>query len=275
MFNSRRAGGRTKILLSALSLHLAGAAYGATVGQLSSNTSIWANSGNFSTIYTSATVGAGHTVESGEALTAQNIANNTHFIVESSTTALAAAQVSLLVDYVRGGGTLLLFATPGTGVTSANQILSALGTGASGSTMSATTMTFGFPNSNVSWGELAGTNAAVVGGPYNLSGQSLSYNQSNILTGGTLLASNNPYTLSDAVRTDRYNLGNVYLFGTHMDRDGSTNANQNNVYFFMNILGSGGVPIGLVDTSAPEPATFALTAFSLAGAILFARRRRG
>jgi len=275
MFKSRRAGSGIKILLSALSLHLAGSAYGATVGQLSGNTSVWANSGNFSTIYTSATVGAGHTVESAETLTAQNISNNTHFIVESSATALAAAQVSLLVDYVRGGGTLLLFATPGGSNTSANQIMTALGNGLSGTTMKATTQTFGFPNSNVNWGELAGSDPAVQG-VYNLNGANLSYNQSNILTGGSLLAANNSYTISDAVRVDRYNLGSVYLFGTHLDRDGSTNANQNNIYFMMNILANGGLPAGLVDpgVGAPEPATFALTAVSLVGALLFVRRKR-
>ena len=275
MFKSRRAGGGIKILLSALSLHLAGSAYGATVGQLSSNTSVWANSGNFSTIYTAATVGAGHTVESAETLTAQNISNNTHFIVESSATALAAAQVSLLVDYVRGGGTLLLFAAPGGSNTSANQIMTALGNGSSGTSMRATTQTFGFPNSNVNWGELAGSDPAVQG-IVNLNGASLSYTQSNMLTGGSLLAANNSYTISDAVRVDRYNLGSVYMFGTRLDRDGSTNANQNNIYFMMNILANGGLPAGLVDvgTGAPEPATFALTAVSLAGALFYVRRKR-
>jgi len=274
MFKSRRAGSGIKILLSALSLHMAGTAYGATVGQLSGNTSIWANSGNFSTIYTAATVGAGHTVESAETLTAQNISNNTHFIVESSATALAAAQVSLLVDYVRGGGTLLLFASPTTSNTSANQIMTALGNGVSGTSMRATTERFGFTGSNVNWGQLNSTDPSVQG-VYNLNNASLSYTQSNVLTGGTLLAANNSYTVSDAVRVDRYNLGKVYLFGTHFDKDTST-VNQSNTFFFLNILANGGLPSGLVDVGgeAPEPATFALTAASLVGALLYVRRKR-
>jgi hypothetical protein len=42
----------------------------------------------------------------------------------------------------------------------------------------------------------------------------------------------------------------------------------------MNILANGGLSSGLVDTSAPEPATLALTAIPLLGAFLFLRRKR-
>lgn len=276
MFKSWRAGGRTKILLSALSLHLVGTAYGATVGQFSGNTSVWANSSNFSNIFTSATMGAAHTVESPEALTATNIANNSHFIVESSATALAAAQVSLIVDYVRGGGTLLLFATPGTGNQSANQILGALGTGLSGNAMSVTNSSFGFPGFLLNSGTLNSQDPAVKGTTAfnNLNGFDLSYYQTNVLSGGAHLANIEANTISDGIRVDRYSLGKVYLFGTRLDENGATNANWNNTVFFMNMLSSGGLPAGLVDTSAPEPATLGLTAFSLAGALLYLRRKR-
>lgn len=279
MFKSWLGGSGKKILLSALAIQLAGNAYGATVGQMAGNTSIWANPGNFSNIFNAATMGAGHTVESAEALTATNIANNTHYIVESSATAMAAQQVSLLVDYVRGGGTLLLFASPTTGRTTANQILGALGTGLSGSAMSVTGSTFGFSGSTLNWGTLSSTDRAVQGGPANLNGSSLNFAQTHILAGGSLLALNESPSISDAIRMDRYNLGRVYLFGSHIDSNMASNTNQNNIYFFLNIFSGGNLPTGLniggtVDVGAPEPATFALTAFALAGAALFARRKR-
>jgi len=270
-------GGSGKILLSALAIQLAGNAYGATVGQMAGNTSIWANPGNFSNIFNAATMGAKHTVESAETLTATNIANNTHFIVEGSATAMAAEQVSLLVDYVRGGGTLLLFATPSTGRTSANQILGALGVGLSGSAMSVTGSAFGFPGSTLNWGSLSSTDVSVQG-PTNLNGASLNFAQTHILAGGSLLALNESPSISDAIRMDRYNLGRVYLFGSHIDSNLANTSNQSNINFFLNILSSGSTPIGLtmstVDVGTPEPATFALTAFALAGVALYARRKR-
>jgi hypothetical protein len=274
MFNSWGVGGRRKILLAALSVTISFNAFGATVGQLAGNSSIWANPGNFSNIYVAATVGAGHTVESAETLTAQNIANNTHFIVESSATALAAQELSLLVDYVRGGGTLLLFATPTTGVTSANQILSALGPGLSGTTMSVQTMTSGFPGTSLNWGSLSGSDPAVQGTVANLNGQSLNYTQTRLLMGGTHLAVVESPSISDAIRVDRYQLGRVYLFGTHIDSNTVTGVNQYNTQFFLNILANGGLPSGLVDTGVPEPSTFGLSAVTLAGALLYLRRKR-
>jgi len=278
MFKSWRGGSGKKILLSALAIQLAGNAYGATVGQMAGNTSIWANPGNFSNIFNAATMGAGHTVESSEALTATNIANNTHYIVESSATAMAAEQVSLIADYVRGGGTLLLFATPTTGRTSANQILGALGAGLSGSAMNVTGSTFGFAGSTLNWGTLSSTDRAVQGGPANLNNSSLNFAQTYILSGGSLLALNESPSISDAIRVDRYSLGKVYLFGSHIDSNLANSTNQNNIYFFLNILSGGslptGLPMGTVDVGAPEPATFALTAFALAGVALYARRKR-
>lgn len=263
-----------KILLAALTVTLSSHAFGATVGQLSGNPSIWANPGNFSNIFVAATVGAGHTVESAQTLTAQNIANNTHFIVESSATALAAQDLALLVDYVRGGGTLLLFATPTTSVTSANQILSALGPGVSGTTMNVRTQTMGFAGSSLNWGSLTGSDPAVQGAVANLNGQSLNFTQTRLLSGGTHLAVVESPSISDAIRVDRYQLGKVYLFGTHLDANTVTSVNSNNTNFFLNILANGGLPSGLVDTGVPEPSTFGLSAVTLAGALLYLRRRR-
>ncbi|MBL8173674.1 MAG: hypothetical protein JNK48_03340 [Bryobacterales bacterium] len=217
-------------------------------------------------------------------MTAQNIANNTHFIIESSALAMAAQQVSLVVDYVRGGGTLLLFSNPDQGGrTSANQILGALGVGLSGSAMSVTGNESGLSGSTLPWGTLSSTDSSVAGPVANLNGASLNWARTYILSGGQLLSQDGSPSISDAIRMDRFNLGRVYVFGTRLDSNLATGFQTlgTNAVFFQNILGTGslssGLPTGFVGGgvgSAPEPASFALTAFALAGVAVYARRKR-
>ena len=144
--------------------------------------------------------------------------------------------------------------------------------------MSVTSSSFGFSGSTLNWGSLSSTDRAVQGGPANLNGASLNFAQTYILSGGSLLALNESPSISDAIRTDRYNLGRVYLFGSHVDSNLANMSNQNNIFFFLNILAGGslpsGLPISTVGGEAPEPATFALTAFALAGVALYSRRKR-
>jgi hypothetical protein len=261
-------------------------AQAAVVSQWNQNPSpgtVWGNNAIFSSLYSAAfaTGGAGHTLEvSAEAISAAALANNTHFVVNSSSsvTALSTQEYTDLVNWVRGGGILILFANVGnsaTGITLANNILNELG-----STIDVSTALVGpGSGSGTTGGKLIAPDAAVLGGPFNLGNQPLSMYQANVITGGTLLAADgipNPaYNLGVALRVDTINLGKVYVFGDHFESNFLVGQPGSNLQFFLNVLaqgtGSSGGPPG--GGPVPEPSAFVLTAVGIAGLAYWKRRR--
>lgn len=276
--------GRLKILTSVLIALVGVSAQAGTVGQWSGNSAnlVWASSGNFRTIYAAATTGTpSHTVESPEAITAQNLANDNFFIIQSSFTSLNGTELNTLVNWIKNGGILLLFATPDgmNSLSLANQILGTLGAGASGNAMSVTNSFTGPGDTRATAGSLIGSDKAVTGPPNNLATQSLSLYQASVIAGGTNLALNQPGTtnLGNALRVDNFSLGKVYVFGERFDSNLLAGTDQNNLRLYLNLLNQGligGGGIGGGETAgAPEPATFVLTFSALAG-LYFVRRKK-
>jgi hypothetical protein len=261
-------------------------AYAATVSQWVGDPSgtRWSNSSFYSALQGAAFVtgGAGHTLEaSAEAITSAALANNTHFVMNSnaSASALTDTEYTALTNWVRGGGILILFATgDASSIALANNVLNNLG-----SAIDVTTSKVGpgFPTAGTTGGNLNGSDTAVTNPSNNLTNQQLRMYQSNVLTGGSLLAANNIPNPSNnfgaALRVDNVNLGKVYVFGDSFASNFLVNGgggNHANLQLFLNILsqgqlsGGGGGPTG--DT--PEPSSILLTALGIAGLAYWKRR---
>lgn len=268
MSNFRRA---SSGILAALVLQVAaGGAFAATVSQWSGNTNVWSNSGNFSTFYAEATAAPlSHTITSGAAITAASLTGSTHLVIESSAAQLTGTELSLLTQWVQGGGTLLLFA--GSSNATASQVL---GSGGLNSSIAVSNSNIGFGSSTVySNLSLTTTNTAVTGGPFDLRGAS--FNLSNNfkgVTGGEGLG-NSALGASQALRTESVQLGKIFVMGGHFESNGFLWESQSNMQFFLNVLAQGQFVNGLVEVGTPEPASIALTGFALGGLLLLRRKR--
>jgi PEP-CTERM motif len=115
-----------------------------------------------------------------------------------------------------------------------------------------------------------------VNGPTNLAGAVLNTTSGFPVTGGFSLSDNSQ--LASFIRTDRIGLGTIFVFGDRLDHNvqlgtgqcsftTSVQACQNNLAFYMNILGGGNL-------SAPEPSSVLLSGLGLLGLGFLARRRR-
>jgi hypothetical protein len=259
---------------------------GATIGQWSGNSSLWASSGNFSTLYTALTAsgsgGPAHTVTSGQAITQQNLSRDNYFVVSNSAATLSGAEITTLTSWVRAGGILLLFAAgDNRQVATANAVLDSLGTGISGSDISVDASARTASSTVFTGGGLWGTDRAV-SGPRNLSYSSLSWYQANSIGGGNSLAMNigSDHNLSTALRFDKFALGKVYVFGDRFDSNSLMSGGGSNLHFFLNLLSQqntlaqfNGPTSSLNDTSTPEPSSLLLTAVGIVLVVLWRRRR--
>ena len=194
-------------------------------------------------------IGAGHTVEADESMTAANLSNNNLFVVGEAVGAPTAGEIADLASWVGGGGILLVLAdSGGSGAAGGNAILSGLGTG----------MAFGGDPVNSA---LAGGNFASEGPPYNIAGFSISVTPGTAVTGGTALA-------GTYIQYTPVGSGWVYAFADRSDHDffGPTSGNVQG-QLFLNLAGGGGAT-----NPVPEPATLMLLGSGLAGLLL--RRKR-
>ncbi len=215
------------------------------IGNWSGSGRSW-NSGDMS-VLKGTMIGAGHTVEADESITAGNLSNNDLFIVGEAGGAPTAGELTDLLSWVGGGGILLVLAdSGGSGAAGGNAILSALGTG----------MVFGGSPVN---SPLSGGNFASTGPPYGIVGSSISVTPGTAVTGGTSLAGT--YIQYSAVGS-----GWVYAFADRSDHDffGPTSGNVQG-QLFLNLAGGGG---GGEPNPIPEPATLMLLGSGLAGLLL-------
>ncbi|MBL8233108.1 MAG: PEP-CTERM sorting domain-containing protein [Bryobacterales bacterium] len=275
--------GRVSLLVALGGLLLASSLPAAVVGQFSGNNpgSIWAGSGNFSTIYGAALAsGHGHTIETPEQITAQSLANNSHFIISNPVGGVS--EINALINWVNGGGILMLFVdgqSSGSSIGLVNSILSAFGPGASGNSLQVSTSQLLDPSITfqLTAAALAGSDAAVG----NLAGFSISMFNPLGVSGGSSLAIN---LLGSALRVDSFNLGKIYVFGDNFASNqnlgniGFGNPGMTNQQFFLNLLaqgsngnGGGGGSGGGGD--APEPGTIGVITAGLAALAWRARKR--
>jgi hypothetical protein len=260
----------------------------AVVGQWSQNpgTTNWTHS-DFSSFYTAAFVTGGHTINpagsTGE-VTLSNLNNFTHFVLNTSSSAGAAAAVqssnfSSLGTWVNGGGIAIVFLN-GTNDAAANALGNSI-LAAAGSSITASGGTIGFPgfDTNGSLTSLAGADIA---------GRPLTFMQPNRVSGGSLLAQdmipNADSNLGAALRVENVGMGKVYVLGEHFEnrwfiQQGNGNAN---LQLFLNMLAqgqlqsSGAPPLGGGGdpfSENPEPGTLLLTAAALAGVAYWRHRR--
>jgi hypothetical protein len=247
--------------------------YGGTIGQWvnTPSNSLWAASGNFSSIYAAATSGTlSHTVTSGDQINSNVLNNRNFFIIANPTAVPSTFELNLLANWVRSGGILLLAADMyASDLAALNTVLQALGTPDSGQTIQYSSTLYGAGFQTVT-GSLQGTDAAVQG----ITGRPLAMTNGYTLTGGFYLAEDrfwqNP-NLGNFLRMDTYQLGKVYVFGSRLDINPNFNSNPfgYNNQFFHNLLGQNPFITG----ETPEPATLAITAFALIGLGLWSRRR--
>ncbi len=266
---------RFGLLLLAVGL-LCSPIHAGTIGQWvgSASNSIWASSGNFSSIYAAATGGGlSHTVTSGDQISSSVLDNRNFFLIANPTSTPSGFELNLLANWVRAGGILILTVdmyAPNLAAT--NAVLQTLGIGASGQAIEITSVLQGGAFQTIG-GSLQGTDAAVQG----IAGRPLSTTGGFTLTGGSFLAQDafwqNP-NLGAYLRTDTFQLGRVYVFGTRIDINPNINSDPfgYNRQFFLNLLGQGGYS---GSSDVPEPASLAVTAFALIGFGLWSRRRNG
>jgi len=248
-----------------LLLGFTGITQAATVGQWASSGSIWASSGNFSSIYSAATLGAGVTVESPETITSANLANDQFFIVKNPTASLTGAEATALMNWVNSGGILLVFAESASQTDAANNVLSSVHSGVS--------YTNNYTGSNYFQisGNFNGTDVtAGLSGPMGMyTGLTLNGGKSLVNPG----AAN--WNMDATLRTEGINLGKVYVFGSALDAN-YNQAGWSNTQFFLALLsqnaGISGGGFTSLDT-APEPATFAFAGLGLAG-LIYAKKRK-
>ncbi len=240
--------------------------FAASVGQWTSNSDVWSASSNYSTIYAAATV-AGHRFDpTAEGVSQQSLAGNSHFIISNPTSVGQPGEVNTLRSWVRGGGTLIMFANPDAGAYSmytsyfANALLSGIGSG-----MSVMSTPFGFGGAQV-LGTLGGTDAAVNG----IQGGGLASGSILPVLGGNSLAVSGAL-LPYLVRYEQLGTGKVYVIGGNIASNSLISEGANR-QFLLNLLTQGNAFTGFADET-PEPSTMVLTALGLAGAIA-ARRKR-
>lgn len=207
------------------------------VGNFNGSNRSW-NNGSMSTVKASA-IAAGHSVEADAALSAANLANDTHFVIGEPTVTPSASELADLASWLAGGGILMMFAdSSNSGLPALNNIASGIGSALSWS------------GSISSGSTLASGNFATEGPPYNLVGQSLATTTGTpVISGGTPLAGN-------YIRYEQVGAGYVFAFADRSDHNFFTPNNTTvNGKLFLNILNGAGAP------SVPD----AGSAFSLLG----------
>lgn len=240
----------SKTVIGLLAALAAGQLSAAVVGNFIGSSRSW-NNGDMSTLKATA-IGAGHTVEADEAITAGNLANNTHFVFGEPTVSLTAGELSTLTTWVSGGGILLLLADSGnSGLPALNNIAAGIGSA------------LNWNGSAGSSGLLAGGNFATTGGPFNIVGSSLSLSPGTaVVAGGIALAGDN-------LRVEQIGAGYVFGFSDRSDHNvfSPTNANVNGQLFLNILAGPGGNP------PVPDSGSSAVLLALGLGLLAFARNR--
>jgi hypothetical protein len=223
-------------------------AQASVIGQWDGSARSW-NDPSFTTILVLAT-GAGHTVTADQALTEENLALATHFLIAEPTLSLTPGEFGLLSSWLSAGGILLMNAdSSGTGLPFLNDIASGLGSGL-----------FWGPGGSTP-GPLAGGNFATTGPPFDIVGLSLITSPGTAVSGGVSLS-------GDYLHYEAYGSGFIFGFANRPDHSALIAAGNTNDKLYQNILfGEGGAP------GVPEPTTLSLLVFGLAGLASLHRRR--
>lgn len=287
----------TKLAAVLSLLAFASGAHGATVAQWtgSASSAMWATSSNFNTLRANLTAIGGngqalHTLVAAPEITTEILNQSGFLVVSDATRALGTGsgggvnEIQNLVNWVQGGGILLLFATPGGGATAAatgNQILSALAAQGGGNP----SMSFnGTPYSaglyGGSSGPLVGTDPAVAG----ITDRYLAWFTASGVSGGNALSTGfgGNFDLGNYLRVGNFGDGKVYVFGEQFGANWNLTGYQNgsNLQFFLNTLAQEtrfpGPQSGPTDpfSDSPEPASVLLTGCGLGAAVWISRRRR-
>ncbi len=228
------------LLISIGAIAIMTSAHAAVFGNWTSSGRSW-NEISFGEIKTYIT-DAGHTVEGDEAITALNLANNTHFIIGEASASLTGSEATALTDWITDGGILLHMVDSTTALSDSNAIQSAIGS------------SMAFTESSPSNAPLTSGNFASEGPPFDIVGETLTDTPGKMVTGGIVLA-------GSYIHYEKIGDGYVYAFGDRLDHAVNVSATNTNTKLFLNIAGAG----------IPEPSAAGIFAL---GALLVARRRR-
>ena len=220
------------------------------IGNWSGSARSW-NSSEFSTVR-ALMIAQGHTVQADGAMSAGALAGVNMYIVGEPSSTPGGAELTALLNWVTGGGVVLLLGdSGGSGQTGLNAVSAGLG-------------------SSLSWGGSASSQPALAGGvfattgpPYDIVGQSLSTTAGTTVSGGTALT-------GDYIRWDQIGTGYVFGFGDRSDHNFFSPSTSNvNGELFLNLTAH-----SASDNVIPEPSTFFLLGTGLALAGLWTRRGR-
>lgn len=232
------------VAIAALGFTFSNASAG-VIGNWDASGRSWNNGSTLVNLMTS----RGHTVEANGAISAANLSNDTVFVIGEATRATTVGETTDLLNWITGGGRLLITVdSGGQGVTAGNTILASLGT------------TLSFAGSAVN-GVLQGGNFLTTGGPYDIVGQSLQVTPGKGVTGGSPLA-------GSFVAFAQIGSGFVFGFGDHFQHNFfNNNASNTNGKMHINLVESASIQ------QIPEPGSLLIMGLGLAG-LGFARRRR-
>ena len=200
----------------------------------------------------------GHTVEADGGISAAGLAGDSVFVIGEATRTTTAKETADLTAWVNGGGRLLVTAdSSSTGVSHGNAILAAIGSG----------LSFGGVGIN---GTLQTGSFLTDGGPFTITGSTLTVTPGTAVSGGTALAGN--YVAMEAMGS-----GYVFGFGDHFTHEFFNNSVTNvNGQMHINLVegdtkvGTGSGPSA---SAVPVPAPIAMLGAVAVGFGILARRK--
>lgn len=231
-----------------ITVGLGGAAQAAVIGNWDGSGRSWNAGGVLVNLMQS----RGHTVEADGGISAAGLAGDAVFVIGEATRTTTAQETADLSAWITGGGSLLVTVdSGGTGTSSGNAILSALGS----------SLSFGGSASN---GPLQTGSFLTDGGPFNIVGSSLQVTPGTGVSGGTSLA-------GSYVAVESFGSGFIFGFGDHFTHDLFNNSASNvNGQMHVNLVE--GSPLSTA-SAVPVPAPILMLGAVVAGLGAIARRK--
>jgi hypothetical protein len=227
-----------------------GNAHAAVIANWDKSSRSWNNS--HMTKIKAAMENAGHRVDADGAISSAALNISSVYVIGEPTVTPNAAELALLLQFVKDGGMIFVFGDTGIDLTTYNNLLAGLG-----STMSYTTTTI------TTTGPMAGGQFTQT--PWKISGNTLTVSAGNGIAAGSMIDNN-------YVRYEQIGNGYVVVFGDRIDHDDVIS--DTNTKLMLNLVSF--AIVRTVQIPAASATGLVLTSLVLVGLgiLQFARRRR-